>query len=99
MNFKNVLKLKSLGLLLGCCDIPKQRLEGRRLTEILTVQHTQAAQGLGVVRDIAERRKGLRRKIIIKVTLSRDINIKNQVKRFISARIVLGVGVQRHISN
>lgn len=52
MNFKQVIKLKSQELLLGCYDTPKQRLEGRRLTGILTVQHTQAAEGLGTVRDL-----------------------------------------------
>lgn len=52
MNFKQVVKLKSQELLLGCWDTPKQRLEGRRLRGILTVQHTHAAQGLGMVRDL-----------------------------------------------
>lgn len=99
MNFKKVLKLKSQGLLLGCGDIPKQMLEGRRLTEILTVQHTGSPRAWRGERLIAERRKGLHRKIIMKVTPNRDMNIKNQVERFISARIMLGVGVQKHISN
>lgn len=50
-------------------------------------------------RLIAERRKGLHRKIIIKVTSSRNVNIKNQMERFISATVVLCVGVQRRISD
>lgn len=61
--------------------------------------HTGSPRAWCGERLIAERGKGLHRKIIIKVTPSRDMDIKNQVERFTSARIMLGVGVQRHISN
>lgn len=47
----------------------------------------------------AKRRKGLCRKIFIKVTPSRDINIRDQAERLISASIILGVGIQRHLSD
>lgn len=48
-------------------------------------------------RLVAERRKGLHRKIITKATPRQRYEIRGQMGRFISASIPVGVGIQTYL--